>query len=196
MEMLADITEEPSFYPKLFATEQQIASDNKRLDYVMENLETNMDEATIAVYKSKEKILKLKRDRDAINTCLDELKNKMEEKESFSRLQDFRIRDYQLQLETEKEEHAKTKRKLEITKEKLTSMEKLLNYLTKANTRESRTSSEFPSILDHGMIVEDSTYRFSIESVTGVDLTALNIGMIDETKETMESSTANVEQQV
>ena len=53
----------------------------------------------------------------------------MEEKESFSRLQDFRIRDYQLQLETEKEEHAKTKRKLEITKEKLTSMEKLLNYL-------------------------------------------------------------------
>ena len=51
MESLADITEEPSFYPKLFATEQQIASDNKRLDNVMENLETNMDEATIAVYK-------------------------------------------------------------------------------------------------------------------------------------------------
>ena len=53
----------------------------------------------------------------------------MDEKESFSRLQDFRIRDYQLQLETEKEEHAKTKRELEMTKEKLTSMEKQLNSL-------------------------------------------------------------------
>ena len=53
----------------------------------------------------------------------------MEEKDAFVRLQDFRIRDYQTQLEKEKEEHEETKRELEITKEKLSSVEERLNSL-------------------------------------------------------------------
>jgi hypothetical protein len=51
MQFLADITEESSFYPKLYEAEQQVVKDSKRLNNVEENLETNMDEATFAVYK-------------------------------------------------------------------------------------------------------------------------------------------------
>ena len=51
MQFLADITEESSFYPKLYEAEQQIGKESKRQNNVVENLETNMDEATFAVYK-------------------------------------------------------------------------------------------------------------------------------------------------